>query len=549
MSTHRGSVGGFRAGSTVLAVLVTCIACGAPPPRTAYVPPPPPPAVPKGPPARFHWATRPPDRGDLFVAIEGRCPFPNVGLIGHTTLLTYGLDPKGGPAKITTLARFTQEGLDDMSNGLPAVTLVDRIAGAYPTGLFLQEWGGAKSQPSDRIWRWRSAADGRPGWELALIPDPEHGFRIPVRWSGGYVAVEELSDPSSGVVNLSLRGLDLPDNVKAPDLIPPDFGLTDLIGFDSGELFAFGSRPSDSDTIWSIRWVTPSDHTVTVHTFGAASGKGELLAPTPDDVHVKVGGQYYQFDGGSWAPVPPLASATAWSPTLPAPDATMQVQNGHAWALSKGELLVWKGKGWTHAEIPPPAFSATGKFKITDLAVSTDGEAFVTASYSEKGPSWGDSIEYHAVLRSRRPYQTMRCNDVDPESGGGSSGVAGRGVQSWPPMADESCPTPFVVLARRSNAHPQAPDYAPLRLPLRGHPELDPVVIMDVPSGDHTYIGIPTKDLATAKKLIQVETRSLSLHAEIVCADPVPARAMAIDLRTGGILKEAATSGKPARRK
>ena len=128
----------------------------------------------------------------------------------------------------------------------------------------------------------------------------------------------------------------------------------------------------------------------------------------------------------------------------------------------------------------------------------------------------------------------MRCNEPDPESG---ASAAGHGVQSWPPVADDKCPTPFVVLARRSNAHPQSADYGPLRAPLRGHQELDPVQIVDVPSGDHTYIGAPVKDLATARKLLQVETKSLNLHGEIVCADPVPARTIAVDLKTGGIVK------------
>jgi len=518
---------------TVLA-LSAAAACS-PPPRVAYVPPPPPPVVPKGPPPRFHWATRPPDKADLYVAVEGPCPFPSVGAARHAMLFTFGVDPKAGPAKVTTVARFTHEGLDDLTNGLPPVTIVDRIAGSYPGGLWLQEWGPGRGQPGDRVWRWRSGADGRPGWEVALQPEPDHAFRIPVRWAGGYVAVEELSDPSSGVTNLALRGLDLPASVTPPDLIPPDFGLTDLVGFDTGELFALGSRPSDGETIWSARWVTPSDRAVTVHSFGAATGRAELFAPSPDSIHVKVGGKFFEFDAGSWPPVPPLQAA--WTPTLPDPAARVVAEAGHAWALSKGDLLRWTGAAWTKVEVPPPAFSSTGRFKLLDVAVSHDGEAFVTASYTEKGPSWGDSIEFHAVLRSRRPFQTMRCNDGDPES---AAPGAGRGVQSWPPVADEACSTPFVVLARRSNAHPQAPDYAPLRLPLRGHPELEPVLIMDVPSGDHTYIGVPTKDLATARKLLQIEARSLSLHGEIVCGDPVPSRVMPIDLRTGGVMKDLA---------
>jgi hypothetical protein len=452
-------------------------------------------------------------------------------------LLTYGIEGKSGPAKVTTVARFTREGLEDLTNGLPAVTAIDRIAGSYPSSLFLQEWGGGKGNiPSDRIWRWRTGPDGRPGWELAMTPEPEHGFRIPVRWAGGYIAVEELADPTSGVVNLSLKGFDLPDKVVAPDLIPPDYNLADLVGFDTGELFALGSRPSDQgEMIWSIRWVAPPDRTPTFHTFGPAPGKAELFAPSPDNIHVKVGGQFYEFDGGSWAPVPPLATSVAWSPVLPEPGAKLAVQGHEAWALSKGELLHWKGNAWAKVDVPSPLFSSSGKFKLLDLAISPDGEAFVTASYTERGPSWNDSIEFHAVLRSHRPFQTMRCNDIDPEASPASN--AGRGVQSWPPVADDSCPTPFVVLARRSNAHPQAPDYGPLRAPLRGHTDLEPITIMDVPSGDHTYIGTPVKDIATGKKLLQLESK-LSLHGEIVCAEPTPSRTMGIDLRTGGIIKE-----------
>jgi hypothetical protein len=552
-----GARGRGRVGVAACALLAA-VACQAAPPRVVYAPPPPVPRTAKGPPPRFHWGTRPPEKAELYVALEGSCPNLVVGPARHAMLLTYGLDAKGpgagagaagggasAPAvRATTIARFTDDGVEDMTGGLAAVTPIARIAGTYPTGLWLEEWGGGggRARPSDRIWRWRTGADGRPGWEVALTPEPDHGFRIPVRWAGGFVAVEELSDPSSGVVNLTLRGIDLPAGVAVPDLLPPDYALADLVGFDTGELFAFGSRPSDGETIWSARWVTPSDHTVTVHSFGTAgagAGHGELDAPSADDVRVKVGGQYYQFDAGTWAPVPPVGAP--WAPPLPDPSARVAVGGGHAWAISKGELVRWVGGAgagvWVKVDLPAPAFSSTAKFKVEDVAVSADGEAFVTASYTEKGPSWGDSLERRAVLRSRRPYQTVRCNDVDPESVGTT---AGRGVQSWPPVADEACPTPFVVLARRSNAHPQAPDYAPLRLPLRGHPELEPLLVMDVPSGDHTYIGVPTKDLATAKKLLQAEARALSLHGEIVCADPLPARAMQIDTRTGGIVKEPA---------
>jgi len=547
VSTKRAAIGPALQASLValatLAVPSFIAGCKPPPVRVAYTPPPPAPVIPKGPAPRFRWGTRPADTGDLFVALEGPCPFPNIGPAKHAMLVTFGVDAKGGPAKITTIARFTEEGLEDLSNGLPPVISIDRIAGSYPSGLFLQEWGGVKGQPSDRIWRWRTGSDGRAGWEIAMLPDPEHGFRVPVRWAGGYIAIEELSDPSSGVVNLALRGLDLPATVTAPDLIPPDFNLTDLVGFDTGELFALGSRPSEQgETIWSIRWIGPPDRTPTFHTFGAATGKSELFAPSPDNVHVRVGAQFYEFDAGSWVPVPPLATNVAWAPTLPEPAAKMLVQGHHAWALSKGDLLRFKGNAWAKVEIPAPAFSPAAKFKLTDLALSPDGEAFVTASYTEKGPSWSDTVEVHAVLRSHRPFQTMRCNDVDPESTG-----AGRGVQSWPPAADDACPTPFVVLARRSNAHPQAPEYAPLRAPLRGHPELDPITIMDIPSGDHTYIGTPVKDMATAKKLLQIENKSLALHGEIVCADPVPSRAMVIDLKTGGIVKETSAKGAKGR--
>jgi hypothetical protein len=504
--------------------------------RPVYVPPPPPPApvaAPPPPPAKLRWGTAPKATGDLFVALEGLCPFMALHPVNHAMLVTYGVDPKPAPSKITTVARFTAEGVEDMSNGLGPIIPVDTIAGGFPEALWLSEWTDKKKGPSGgNLWRWGTGADGREGWEVAIPADKEHFFHVPVRWAGGYLSVDETIDPSSGTTNLALHGINLPANVTPPDLIPSDFNLTDLVGFDSGELYAFGSRPSDSGVIWSARWVSPSDRAVTVHSFGTSTSKAQFIARAPDDVHAIVSGQYYNFENGSWSavatPTPP------WAPPLPDPSAKVVAHDHEGWALSKGAIVKWNGMRWAPVELPPAAFSSSAAVKVNDIAMGPDGEVFVLASYSEKGPFWPDTREYHSVLRSHRPFQTMRCNEPDPESIANS---AGRGVQPWPPVADASCKTPFVVLARRSNKHPQAPDYAPLRLPLRGHPELEPIVLMEVKSGDRTYIGTPVKDLTTAQKLLQVETAKIPLHGDIVCADPVPTRSLNVDLATGRIVK------------
>src|SRR5262249_48684175 len=110
----------------------------------------------------------------------------------------------------------------------------------------------------------------------------------------------------------------------------------------------------------------------------------------------------------------------------------------------------------------------------------------------------------------------------------------GRGFQSWPPMATAECASPFVVIARRSQAIKSAPDWPHVRAALKGHTELGEVLLVDFVSGDVTFVGAESKDFDTAKKLVDVVTAKDSLRPEIVCGEPTTVKqTLAIDLTTG----------------
>jgi hypothetical protein len=132
--------------------------------------------------------------------------------------------------------------------------------------------------------------------------------------------------------------------------------------------------------------------------------------------------------------------------------------------------------------------------------------------------------------------ETLRCNEPDPEN---NNINLGHGFQSWPPLvtaaseASAPCATPFVVLARRSNATKVVDDWPRLRAALKGHPELSEVALVDFVSGDRTLVGARAKDFEAAKRLAAVVVGKERLRPEIVCGDPDAKRTLAIDLATG----------------
>lgn len=186
--------------------------------------------------------------------------------------------------------------------------------------------------------------------------------------------------------------------------------------------------------------------------------------------------------------------------------------------------------------LPVPAFTAGATFKAKSVLVAAPGDVLVIGMYWEKGPGWNEQELHTALYRTKPVKETLRCNEPDPEN---NNINLGHGFQSWPPMvnatneAAAACTSPFVVLARRSNATKVVDDWPRIRAALKGHTELGEVALVDFVSGDRTFVGAKAKDADTAKKLAAVVVAKERLRPEVVCGDPEPKRTLLVDLATG----------------
>jgi hypothetical protein len=192
---------------------------------------------------------------------------------------------------------------------------------------------------------------------------------------------------------------------------------------------------------------------------------------------------------------------------------------GSPWAVSKsGKLYAREGDTWVHKPLAAPAFSAQSSSKAKHVVVVDKDDVLVVAKYWEKAPGWKEP-ELHTMLQRSKPVkETLRCNEPDPEN---NNVNLGRGFQSWPPMATADCKTPFVVLARRSNAIKRQDDWPRLKKALASHAALvEGAALVEIVSGDRTFVGAKAKDLESAKKILTVAAKADRLRPEIVCGDP-----------------------------
>lgn len=215
-----------------------------------------------------------------------------------------------------------------------------------------------------------------------------------------------------------------------------------------------------------------------------------------------------------------LSKAGVAAVATPEPIASLDgVELGAVWAVgTSGKLYAREGDAFVQKPLAPPTFSAQATSKAKHVVVAAKDDVLVIAKYWEKAPGWTEP-ELHTMLQRTKPVkETLRCNEPDPEN---NNVNIGHGFQSWPPMADATCATPFVVLARRSNARKVTDDWPRLTKALKGQAALvKDGALVEIVSGDRTFVGAKATDLAGAKKLVTIAAKADRLRPEIVCGDP-----------------------------
>ncbi len=229
-----------------------------------------------------------------------------------------------------------------------------------------------------------------------------------------------------------------------------------------------------------------------------------------------------------------LASSSAGGASViatPEPLADFDGTGASAWIVGKsGKLYRRDGEAWKNVPLPAPPFSAGGAVKAKRIVVISPDDVLLTTMNWEKALAWKDQELHTTLFRTKSVKETLRCNEPDPES---NNVNIGRGFQSWPPVATAECKTPFAVLARRSNANKVVDDWPRIRAALKGHTELGELSLLEIVSGDRTFVGVKAKDLEWAKSVIGIVAKNDRLRPEIVCGEPDAKRTIAIDLATG----------------
>ena len=549
------------------------------------------PTAPPAPETPLAWGTRPPKDGILFPLVDGMCIHGDVYALENGPLFAYGTArgaySRGGA---TTTAPVTEDGLEPQASlgfgstfGFWGVTA---MGGHYP----------------DRLWavvdvssRMVAASDLRFGtskaedWKIVIDSGAEFGeagnapkagapvrsFGTPIPLPDGTVLVPErkatgeaesytfqlIAANGTVVAKPKVPGADL---AKLATSWHETFEGPDVFALASGEVIGVAGYPSTKLVRWSP--AKPVDDLPI-----KAKGRGARLLAGNARAFVRVADELFVYDGTKLEPAkvsPRLASgftlAVGENDTLyvALPSKTLLIETAQGavteepmpatgkltasttsstlWLVSeKGRLLHRRtAKGWEPVPLPPPPFgnSLRGPLTIESVKVLAGDDAFVNTRRFEKGWGWKEPEPYRAIYRTKRPKQVLRCQDVRNEG-------TGRGVHAWPPAADDTCTSPFVVVMREETKEP-AKTYPNLAASLRGKSEYgDKLSLVSFEGRGSLNLGIPMSDVEKARSLAKHVSRSLDLRADVVCGRPTTTvRVLDYDVAKGTLTASPAPS-------
>lgn len=557
--------------------------------------------------ASLPWGTRPDPKGPLYPVVDGMCIHGEIWPLTNGALYTYG-NGTGAWTRgaATTLARLVDEGLevDDSiakTASMSAATLEAwrdiapfSIEGTWPAPLILysQDQAGGRMRDWPSLW-----SHGPDGWTpIASWRDPgqpELGMPVLARgnavtWRRTYKDSDNYND------DLTFKSFALDRATAAPipniaSLGRPKATFRRVLANDTS-LFAVGIEDGAVPR-WFVRILTDGKaREITL------PPESDIVAARPTLVVQSSDSTVRRLDGDKLVPIDlklPAKTRIAAVDVAPAgdvwvlssankvyiarasdgfavvetslpppvsPNAHESVQHwptsGRAlagvavndpYAIGEHGALYHHVAGtWQEVELPAPPFATGGRYHAQALVVPAKGDLFVNAGYAEKGVGWKTVERYRAVLRTKRPREVLRCN----EPTGGSGSESGRGFMSFPPIANDSCATPFVILLRlgydvkEKNAvyiYPRTTDYPSVREAIKSTPSLGSQVdLIEVVSGQQRYLGARVPTAAAGKALGEsvvkrVKSSPSEVRPEVVCGVPTPERTLHVDAATGDL--------------
>lgn len=441
------------------------------------------------------WGTRPPEGElDLYPALDGPCRIAVFPLV-DTTIVNLGYDG---------LLRATEDGLDtDVGRGLAAASRrrdeyhddVVAVSGRKDD-LWVQRESAGSVFRDARVLRRR--ADG--SWKLVAPrgTDRQH-YAPPEPFRGGalgfaYDLRDGYDDPKRAVL-----GFDLPSDVSPGRLLPGGKAVRGLHALAEGDLLVEGETAGGGAP---AMFLLPAGGgpARTLGTKALGTSAVSLVGRTRAALRLVAGDKRFRLEEDTFVREE-IESAPAW--------------RKHGRAV---QHLVGAG----YREVPLPKLPISGRdAEVKDLVVAHDGEVFVVARAASAGE------DRDALYRSRRPSQVLRCTErgtdgevFDPSDVYGPA--TSTGVEPWPPAADASCTTPFVVAFRYRERQKVPNDFPRARAALAkgGHD----VVLEEVLSGSRRVVGVRARDMALAEAVAATLKKDIGAKTEIVCATPAPGR-------------------------
>ncbi len=536
------------------------------------------------------WGTRPPERGPFFPIVDGVCGGEITALEGKTIY-----------TGSSGFARFEDDGLVLDPNYEKAqkgkekawqITEFTTLSGTWPRlVLFSSDHGPGRVRSFESIW-----VHEEDGWSYfgSSEEKDEPSYAQPVTFKDWLVSSRRGSDPhdhnSDGPTGAALiqawpMKKDAPPITALASLGRKNFSATSL-EYAGDSLYAFGYDQSKSG--WSPVVRVLKDGKVTEganpHAKTAIVGrKDESLFVLGDDGvirrfdGVKATELPFKLKGGAvimgaelapngdvWAltsksEIMVLHDGAVTTTSLPAPAEKWPATNGkHGGELGllagvavddpyavgeTGSLYHLENGEWHEISLPKPPFAQTGKYHAHGVVVASKGDVFVNAGYYEKGIGWKTPVAYRSVLRNKRPKETLRCNEAHSQMRPDIQTI-GHGFFSAPPIADETCTTPVVILMRlgtkKDPTYFYDKGFPTLRAAIKETPGLGATAeILEIPWGAVQVVAMKAPDMASAKALAEnaakrVKHEFVETQPEVVCGVPPSIdKKQVVDVATG----------------
>ncbi len=201
------------------------------------------------------------------------------------------------------------------------------------------------------------------------------------------------------------------------------------------------------------------------------------------------------------------------------------VESDDPWTVgASGKVYHLVDGAWRPVALPRPPFLGEATYRASGVVVVGKGDALVTATSSAVLPGGKAPVTFRAVLRTRRPAQTFRCDERSKLAARRDAyrPTSAHGFRPWPPAATEACITPFVVAfgPHEGDAGSDYPKLAAAVLPLAKK-----LTVVDFDIDGATWVGFAarstsTGNVALARELAARAAQALGSRAEVVCGTP-----------------------------